>query len=53
MRGAEPGLDADYVADALMSVLRADLYVHLHTVRGMDIDRIKDGYTAMVRRLLS
>jgi AcrR family transcriptional regulator len=50
---AAPEQDADYAADALLSVLRADLVLHLVLDRGMDVQRLKDGFRALATSLLS
>jgi AcrR family transcriptional regulator len=50
---AAPEQDAEFVAEALMSVLRADLVVHLVMDRGMDVERLKDGFRALATSLLS
>jgi AcrR family transcriptional regulator len=50
---AAPEQDADFVADTLLGVLRADLVNHLLTDRGMDIGRLKDGFRALAASLLS
>jgi AcrR family transcriptional regulator len=50
---AAPEQDADYAADALLSVLRADLVLHLVLDRGMDVQRLKDGFRVLTTSLLS
>ena len=50
---AAPEQDAEFVADALLGVLRADLVNHLVVDRGVDIGRLKDGFRALATRLLS
>jgi AcrR family transcriptional regulator len=50
---AAPEQDADYAADALLSVLRADLVLHLVMDRGMDVQRLKDGFRVLTTSLLS
>jgi AcrR family transcriptional regulator len=50
---AAPEQDAEFAAEALMSVLRADLVVHLVVDRGMDVERLKDGFRALATSLLS
>jgi AcrR family transcriptional regulator len=50
---AAPEQDAEIVADALLGVLRADLVNHLVVDRGMDTQRLKDGFRALATSLLS
>jgi AcrR family transcriptional regulator len=50
---AAPEQDADFVADALLGVLRADLVNHMVVDRGMDVQRLKDGFRALTTSLLS
>lgn len=49
---ARPSADADYIADALLVVLSAPIYVHQRNSKEMDVDRLKAGYGDLVRRLL-
>ena len=50
---AAPEQDAEFVADTLLGVLRADLVNHLVADRGMDTQRLKDGFRALATSLLS
>ena len=50
---AAPEQDAEFVADTLLGVLRADLVNHLVVDRGMDTQRLKDGFRALATSLLS
>ena len=50
---AAPEQDAEFVADTLLAVLRADLVNHLVADRGMDVQRLKDGFRALATTLLS
>jgi AcrR family transcriptional regulator len=50
---AAPEQDAEFVADTLLGVLRADLVSHLVVDRGLDVQRLKDGFRALATRLLS
>ena len=50
---AAPEQDAEFVADTLLGVLRADLVNHLVADRGMDTQRLKDGFRALATTLLS
>ena len=44
LREAAPGLDPDYVADVLLSILRADLVLHQRRVRGFSLERLAEGW---------
>jgi AcrR family transcriptional regulator len=48
-----PAQDAEFAADALLSMLRADLVYHLTVDRGMDVGRLKHGFRALATSLLS
>jgi AcrR family transcriptional regulator len=50
---AAPEQDAEFAADALLSVLRADLIHHLVIDREMDVQRLKDGFRALATSLLA
>jgi AcrR family transcriptional regulator len=49
LREARPDADAEYLADALLAALGAELVLFLRTDRGMDLDRVKDGWSELVR----
>jgi len=49
LRDARPGADAEYLADALLAALAAELVLFLRTDRGMDLDRVKAGWSELVR----
>ena len=49
LREARPGADAEYLADALLAALAAELVLFLRTDRGMDLERVKAGWTELVR----
>jgi AcrR family transcriptional regulator len=49
LREARPGADAEYLADALLAALAAELVLFLRTDRGMDLDRVKAGWRELVR----
>lgn len=52
IREANPELDAEYTAEALLAPLGADIVTYqLHT-RGMTIERIAEGWEAIARRLV-
>jgi AcrR family transcriptional regulator len=49
LREARPDADADYLADALLAALGSELVLFLRTDRGMDLDRVKGGWSELVR----
>jgi AcrR family transcriptional regulator len=49
LREARPEADAEYLADALLAALGSELVLFLRTDRGLELDRIKDGWTELVR----
>jgi len=52
LREADPAIDADFVADALLGVLRARLFLHQRHERRMPLERLVEGWEDLVRRLL-
>jgi AcrR family transcriptional regulator len=50
---AAPDQDAEFAADALLQVLRADLLHHLANDRGMSVERLKSGFGALATGLLT
>lgn len=46
---ARPEADAEYLADALLAALGSELVLFMRTDRGLDLDRIKEGWTELVR----
>ncbi len=52
LRESSPGLDADYLADALLAPLRADLVLFQRRVRGISLERIADGWRALAAGLV-
>ncbi|WP_433461819.1 TetR/AcrR family transcriptional regulator [Spirillospora sp. CA-128828] len=42
-----PGADTDYLADALLAPLAANLFLHQRRTRGMPLDRVKAGLDAL------
>jgi AcrR family transcriptional regulator len=49
LREARPGADADYLADALLAALGSELILFLRTNGRMDLDRVKAGWSDLVR----
>jgi AcrR family transcriptional regulator len=50
---ADPACDAELLADTLLAALGAELFIYLRQVRGMELDRLKDGWRETVRRALA
>jgi AcrR family transcriptional regulator len=50
LRAADPRCDAETLSDTLLAALGADLFVHMRQVRGMSLDRLKEGWADLVRR---
>lgn len=48
LREADPGCDAELLADTLMAALGAELFVYLRQVRGMPLERLKSGWRELV-----
>jgi AcrR family transcriptional regulator len=53
VREAAPALSPDYIADALLAALGAELYLHLRHDRGLARERIAEGFAELVRGLLT
>ena len=53
VRSGAPELDAGYTADALMSMLTAELVMHQLRGRGVPLADLKAGFEAVARRVLS
>jgi AcrR family transcriptional regulator len=52
VREADPDCDADYFTEALLAPLAATAFLYQRRARGMSLDRVKQGYEFLVRRLL-
>jgi AcrR family transcriptional regulator len=50
LREADPGCDAELLADTLLAALSAELFIHQRVVRGMSLERLKQGWRELVRR---
>ena len=50
LREADPDCDAELLADTLLAALGAELFIYLREVRGMELDRLKDGWRELVLR---
>jgi AcrR family transcriptional regulator len=53
IRDADPGLDADYVAEALLAPLGAEVVLHQLSQPGMTLERLGAGWETIVRRLVT
>jgi AcrR family transcriptional regulator len=49
IREAAPDADADYLADALLAPLGADLHLYLRHGRGLDLERVAAGWERLAR----
>jgi AcrR family transcriptional regulator len=52
VRECDAQLDSDYLTEALLAPLAADVFMYQRRALGMALDRIVEGYAALVRRLL-
>jgi AcrR family transcriptional regulator len=52
VRECDPRLDVEYVTEALLAPLAADVFSWMRRAREMSLDRLVDGYADLVRRLL-
>lgn len=50
---ANPELDAEYTAQALLEVLGPEVVLHQLRVREMHLERLADGWETLIRRLFS
>ncbi len=50
LREAAPECDAELLADTLLAALGAELFVYLRQVRDMPLQRLKEGWRALVLR---
>jgi AcrR family transcriptional regulator len=53
VREAEPKLDDEYLAEALLAPLTAETFLYLRKGRDLSLERIEAGYEQLVRRLLA
>jgi AcrR family transcriptional regulator len=53
VRAGAPELDAAYTADALLSTLAAELVMHQLRGRGLPLEDLKAGWTALVQRVMA
>lgn len=53
LRRADPLIDAEYAAEALLAPLNPEIVLHQLRARGMTLERIADGWEQVARGLLS
>jgi AcrR family transcriptional regulator len=53
LREADPACDSEYLTEVLMAALEGARYVYLRHARGIDLDRLKRGWSELVTRLLA
>ena len=51
VREIDPALDDDYLADALLAPLGADIFLYMRRAREMPVERIAEGYDQLLRGL--
>ena len=51
VREIDPALDEDYLAEALLAPLGADIFLYQRRARELPVERIANGYEQLVRRL--
>ncbi|HYM55830.1 MAG TPA: helix-turn-helix domain-containing protein [Solirubrobacteraceae bacterium] len=52
LREADPGCDAEYLAESLLACLGVDFFLHLREPREMPLERLKAGWGELVRRVV-
>ena len=52
VREADPGADSEFIADALLAMLTARMFLYMRIARELPLERIVEGWTDVVRRLL-
>ena len=52
VREADPDADSEFIADALLAMLAARVFLYMRIVRELPLERIVEGWTDVVRRLL-
>jgi AcrR family transcriptional regulator len=53
LREADAACDAELAADTLLAALGAELFIYLRQLRGIELDRLKEGWRQTVRRSLA
>ena len=52
VREADPEADSEFIADALLAMLTARVFLYMRIARELSLERIVEGWTDVVRRLL-
>jgi AcrR family transcriptional regulator len=52
VREADPEADSEFIADALLAMMTARVFLYLRIARELSLERIVEGWTDVVRRLL-
>jgi AcrR family transcriptional regulator len=52
LREADPDCDAEYLAELLLASLGSDVFVYLHEVRRLPLERLKAGWSELVQRVV-
>ena len=52
VREADPEADAEFLADALLGMMTARVFLYMRIARELPLERVVEGWTDMVRRLL-
>ena len=52
VREANPEADSEFIADALLAMLTARVFLYMRVARELPLERIVEGWTDVVRRLL-
>jgi AcrR family transcriptional regulator len=52
LREADPGCDAEFLAETLLASLGADFFLYLREVREMPLERLQAGWEELVRRTI-
>ncbi|HEX4562967.1 MAG TPA: helix-turn-helix domain-containing protein [Solirubrobacteraceae bacterium] len=50
---ADPGCDAEALAEMLLATLTADLFIHMRALREIPLERLKAGWRELVSRVLA
>jgi AcrR family transcriptional regulator len=52
VREADPEADSEFIADALLAMMTARMFLYMRIARELPLERIVEGWTDVVRRLL-
>ena len=53
MREADPEANSEFLADALLAMMMARVFLYLRIVRELSLEQVIEGWTDVVRRLMS